>query len=207
MRTQDRPLEVTTIAFDLGNVLVRVNQPHLCQGLAEYTQASPEEIAALVLDGPLKYQYDQGRLTTQEFYYQIITGLQSSLSYDRFCELWTGTLTPWEGMAEVVAKLRQRYPLILVSNTDPLHFNYVWSQFPVLRHFSRYLLSYELGCQKPEPGFYQALLQAIAHPPEHCLVIDDLLPNVVAARQHGFQAWQFLSCKNLRHRLTDQGLW
>lgn len=198
---------ITAVAFDLGNVLVGVDQSGFCRRLAAYTQASPEEISALVFNGPLKFRYDSGLLTTPEFYQQITDHLQSTLSYDQFCALWTGFLTPWEHMTEVVARLQPRYPLVLVSNTDPLHFEYVKAHFPVMRHFCRYILSYELGCQKPDPRIYQTLLAALDCPPEQCLFIDDLLINVEAARRHGLQAWQFLSCAGLKQRLARQGLW
>ena len=203
----ERNRTVSALAFDLGNVLVRVDQMKLAGWLAPHTQAAPEEILALTFASSLKADYDCGRLSSQVFYQQLMDRLNCLLPYEQFCQYWTGIFSPWEGMQTVVARLQERYPLFIVSNTDPLHFEYVLANFPVLRHFSRFILSYQLGSQKPEPGIYQALIAALETSPEQCLFIDDQLPNVEAARQHGLQAWQFFSAADLIDRLSNHGLW
>ncbi len=43
--------------------------------------------------------------------------------------------------------------------------------------------------------------------PEEILFIDDKLPFVTAAREHGIQAWQFTSCETLKRQLMEHGLW
>ncbi|OPX21032.1 MAG: hypothetical protein BZ151_00920 [Desulfobacca sp. 4484_104] len=207
MHPPKRHPPVTAIAFDLGNVLIRVDQMRLVRYLAPYTQADPQEILALTFASSLKSAYDTGRLSTQEFYQQLIDRLSCSLPYEKFCQYWTGIFSLEEGMEAVIDRLQERYPLLIVSNTDPLHLDYVRTKFRVLRHFKRYILSYQLGCQKPEAGIYQALIAALEQPPEQCLFIDDLWPNVAAACQHGLQAWQFFSAAELIEQLASRGLW
>ncbi len=44
-------------------------------------------------------------------------------------------------------------------------------------------------------------------PPEHILFIDDKMPFVDAAREHGIRAWQFTSSEALKEQLSEHGLW
>ncbi len=113
---------------------------------------------------------------------------------------------PMPGMDEVVDRFKKRLPLFLVSNTNALHFPYLWERYPLIQGFAGYLLSYRLGSRKPEPAFYQALLTAAACPPEACLFIDDKLPFVEAARSHGLTAWQFRTPEDFRRDLQEAGV-
>ena len=73
---------------------------------------------------------------------------------------------PWEEMEEVVAHLARRYPLYLLSNTNPLHFRYVRKCFPSLfKHFRALVLSYRVGSRKPETAIFQALVRGAGQPP------------------------------------------
>ncbi len=105
-----------------------------------------------------------------------------------------------------MAELAAWHPLFLLSNTNILHFDYLKANYPVLSYFNRLLLSFELGCRKPEADIYQALIQAAGLPPEEILFIDDRLDFVTAAREQGLQAWQFQNPDQLRRQLGDLGL-
>jgi putative hydrolase of the HAD superfamily len=110
-------------------------------------------------------------------------------------------------MEEVVTRLTRDYPLFLLSNTNALHFEYIQENYPVLKCFSRFVLSYEVGSRKPEKGIYTHLLRQAGTAPEQILFIDDKMPFVAAAQEHGIQAWQFTTCENLKQQLQEHGLW
>jgi putative hydrolase of the HAD superfamily len=110
-------------------------------------------------------------------------------------------------MEEVVTRLAGDYPLFLLSNTNALHFEYIQENYPVLKHFSQFVLSYQVGSRKPEKGIYQHLIQQAGTAPGQILFIDDKMPFVAAAREHGIQAWQFTSCEALKQQLLEYGLW
>jgi putative hydrolase of the HAD superfamily len=110
-------------------------------------------------------------------------------------------------MEQSVERLADRYPLYLLSNTNPLHFHYIKEHYPLLRHFRRFILSYEVGSRKPEPGIFQALIREMGLPPERCLFLDDKLPFVEAARDHGLVAWHFVSPQDFKEQLSREGLW
>ncbi len=201
------PLNLAAVAFDLGNVLVRVDHARFCRRLALRAQRTPAEIYAQIFESDLEWDYDTGRLTSEEFYRRVTGRFGLSLPYPQFCAMWNDIFDPMEGMEEVLDGLTARYPLYLVSNTNPLHFEYIRARFPgVLRHILGFILSFEIGSRKPEPGFYQALVRATGQPPARCLFIDDKAPFVEAARRHGLPAWQFTTRADFQRSLVQFGV-
>lgn len=207
MSTLQQPMQLKALALDLGNVLVRVDHLEFCRRLAPYTNSTPEEIFDQVFGSSLEPSYDTGQLSTEEFFQQTLQHFQTSLPFALFADFWNSIFSPLEGMEEVVARLARRYPLFLISNTNALHFDFIRQQYPLLNVFRKFILSYEVGSRKPEPGIYQFLIGATGLPPQHCLFIDDKLPFITAAHQHGLHAWQFLSCEDFQEKLTQQNLW
>jgi FMN phosphatase YigB (HAD superfamily) len=202
------PLKITTITFDLGNVLVRVDHLRFCRRLATLTALSPQEVYAQVFESGLEPGYDTGRLTSREFYHRVAAHFGVALPYPRFCDLWCDLFDPMEGMAELVERLASRFPLFLLSNTNALHFDYIKERFgALLQPFRAFVLSYVVGSRKPEPAIYQSLIRQTGRPPEEILFLDDKATFVEAARGQGLTAWQFRSLQELRPELARHGLW
>ncbi len=201
-----RSVSITAIAFDLGNVLIRVDHGRFCRRLAELARITPEEVCAAVFESDLEPDYDAGRLSSQEFYHEVCRLFRIDLPFPRFCEWWQDIFDPMEGMEEVVEALATRYPLFLLSNTNAIHFPYIYRRFPLVRRLTRFILSYQVGSRKPEPAIFRALIQEINRPPEQCLFVDDKAPFVAAAKTHGLASWQFTSPQNFIECLRRHGL-
>ncbi len=206
MTSTSSPL--AAIAFDLGNVLIKVDHLRFCRGLAELAGLPPQEIYAAVFQSGLESGYDCGRLSSPEFHRRLQARFHLDLPFPRFRDLWSEIFDPLEDMEEVVALLARRYPLYLLSNTNPLHFRYVRERFaPLLKHFQALILSYRVRSRKPEAAIFQALIREVGLPPARILYIDDKEDFVVAARTHGLTAWIFVSPQDFKERLRVAGLW
>jgi FMN phosphatase YigB (HAD superfamily) len=59
---------------------------------------------------------------------------------------------------------------------------------------------------KPKPAIYQAATKALNIPPEHCVFVDDLLPNCEGARQLGWKVIHLQPHTDLRAELKGFGL-
>ncbi len=200
-------LHIKVITFDLGNVLVAADHFRFCRPFAALVGLTPEEVYTAVFGSDLEPGFDTGRLSSEEFYQRLMDRFRLALPYPQFCDLWNDIFSPLEGMEQTTARLAARYPLYLLSNTNPLHFQYIKERYSLLRHFRRFILSYEVGSRKPEAGIFQALIREMGLPPEHCLFLDDKLPFVEAARTHGLVAWHFVSPGDFHRQLTQYGLW
>lgn len=198
---------IKLITFDLGNVLVKVDHMEFCRRLAVLTNLTAEKVFDYVFASDLEPDYDTGKMSSQEFYRQIIKQFKVPLEFERFARWWNSLFSPMPDMEEVVSRLAERYPLFLMSNTNALHFEYIQENYPVLKHFSRFVLSYKVGSRKPEKGIYEHLLQQAGMAPERILFIDDKMLFVAAARELGIRAWQFTSSEALKRQLLEHGLW
>ena len=199
---------IDALAFDLGNVLVKVDHLRFCRGLAELAGWPPQEIYAAVFQSRLETGYDRGRLSSREFHRRLQARFRLDLPFPRFRDLWNEIFDPLEDMQEVVARLARRYPLYLLSNTNSLHFRYLRERFAsLLKHFRALILSYRVGSRKPEAAIFQALLREAGLPPARILYIEDNEDFVAAARTHGLTAWIFVSPQDFKERLSVAGLW
>jgi len=198
--------DIKALALDLGNVLVKVDHYRFCRRLAELAGLTPEEVYTQVFESSLEPGYDTGQLTSEDFHRRVMDHFRVTLPYPQFTAWWNDIFAPMEGMAEIVGRLQERYPLYLVSNTNALHFDCIRERCAFLNHFRRFILSYEVGSRKPEPSIYQALIQETGRPPSQCLFVDDKPPFVAAARTQGLLAWQFTSPEEFVQDLQRQGL-
>jgi len=78
--------------------------------------------------------------------------------------------------------------------------------YPILRHFDEFVLSYEIGSMKPAAKIYQEAIARSGCAAEECFFTDDILVNVEAAREHGIDAVQFHSADQLENELRLRSL-
>jgi putative hydrolase of the HAD superfamily len=128
------------------------------------------------------------------------------VGYEQFCEIWssifTETLVP-EAMLEGLAA---RYRLLLLSNTNAIHFEMIRQTHPMLRHFHALVLSYEVKAMKPQPEIFQAAIAKAGCRPEECFYTDDIAAFVAAERNLGIDAVQFESVAQLEREFAARGI-
>ena len=56
-----------------------------------------------------------------------------------------------------------------------------------LSKFDHVYLSFELGMKKPDQEIYDYVQQDLGLPPENILFIDDIMENIIAAKENGWQ--------------------
>lgn len=66
--------------------------------------------------------------------------------------------------------------------------------------------SCHLGVRKPDPRFYQRLLDRIEHAPQACLFVDDREDNCAGAESVGMRAHRFRGVTGLVERLRAEGV-
>src|SRR5262249_17876403 len=131
--------------------------------------------------------------------------LQMDLS--GFCETWSSVFLPELIVSEdLLEALRRKYPLILVSNTNEAHLEFIRSHYRVLNYFDHHILSYEVGSLKPDRRIFEHAIAASNHPAEALFFTDDRKENVEAARELGMHAHQFTTESQLVDALQQAGV-
>lgn len=195
------------ILFDLGRVLIDFDFRRgyrALEGLCPYTA---EEIPRRLAGTGLVERFETGLVEPREFVDQMCGILDLRVDYERFREIWgsifTGTLIP-EGMLE---GLKRRYRLVLVSNTNALHFEMLRETYGhMLRHFDDLVLSYEVRAMKPKGEIFQAAIQCAGCRAEECFYTDDIAAYIEAARRMRIDAVVFESRVQLEGEMRGRGI-
>jgi putative hydrolase of the HAD superfamily len=129
------------------------------------------------------------------------------VEYDRFCEIWSSIFTHAILPESLLAGLAARYRMVLLSNTNALHFGMIREWYPhLLRHFDALVLSYQVGAMKPHAAIFEAAVAAAGCAPEECFYTDDIVPYVEAARKQGIDGVVFESRDQLEEALRTRGI-
>ncbi len=198
---------IRSILFDLGNVLVPFEIDRGYAALSANSGLAPEEVAVRIRDSGLYGAFESGEFETAEFHDRFSKLLGLKATPGEFREIWNSIFLP-EGLTseELVLDLKKRFRLVLLSNTNDLHFGWLSERYPVLRHFDAYTLSYEVGAMKPSPKIYEAAVANAQCEPGECFFTDDVMAYVEGARAFGIDAEQFHGEETLRGHLRGRGL-
>lgn len=193
---------IKTLIFDLGKVIVPFDIERL-QHLAKYSELGPADIKSSLLSAPETRAYETGQMSSAGFHNAISERLKLNATFDEFASVWNGIfdLEPLIG-GEFIAGLKKRYRLMILSDTNELHFEFIRASFPVLRHFDGFCLSFETGFIKPSGDSFGAALRLADCFPEECLFIDDKPANVEAAMEFGMKGIQFVDEEGLLKDLS-----
>jgi glucose-1-phosphatase len=198
---------IETIAFDFGRVVGFFNHGRTLAKLAAHTDMSPGDMYAAVYDGELEDQFESGRIGEREFLGRFRSLCRLRCDEDYLPPAIADIFWPNEALCAVIPQLKQRYRLVLGSNTNPIHARQFLTQFAdTLRHFDAVVLSFEIGARKPGRAFYEHVIRAAACPPERCVFVDDLAANVAGARACGLEGIVYSDMGSLRTGLSRLGV-
>jgi putative hydrolase of the HAD superfamily len=205
MRNGKKVIEV--IFFDLGNVILPFAHYQIAEKLSRFAQRKefqdPQKIFSYLFDfrEGIANDFDEGKLTPTNFFQSIKKHLHLSISFEEFIPIWTDIFVEDQEVSKIILSLKEKWRLGLLSNTDPLHFNYILSKFPVMRAFDRWILSYEVGFTKPAVQIFQRAIEWASVEPRKILFIDDMKKHVEAAISLGMQGIHFISAQQLKEDL------
>lgn len=91
------------------------------------------------------------------------------------------------GAEETVKKLHGRYKLGIVTSSRRDHFDIIHSKTGLLKYFDFALTSDDFKNTKPDPEPYLKALEKSGRGKEECLVIEDSLRGLTAARKAGLK--------------------
>jgi glucose-1-phosphatase len=192
---------IQVIIFDLGKVIVDFDHRTICDRLARHCRFTPEEIYSKIFTSRLEARFDEGRISPEEFHAEACRRLGCDLDIPAFKKIWTRIFTINAGITALIRRLKKKYLLLCLSNTNVWHFSYCIEKFPVLKQFDAFILSYAVGARKPRRKIYAEAVQAARALPEQCCYIDDVPEYVQKAGELGMQGILFTSAEQLTRDL------
>ena len=181
---------IKTIIFDFGDVFLNLDKPATARELKklEISNFSAEMLKQNQL-------YEKGLISSGEF----ISGYCNSfpkLTSEAFTRSWNAILVDFpEHRLEFLKKLKAegRYKLILLSNTNDIHIDWVKQNVVFFEEFKKCFdavyFSQEINLRKPDAEIYHFVLEQHDLKPEETLFIDDTSENTAAAAELGIHTW------------------
>jgi putative hydrolase of the HAD superfamily len=198
---------ITTLVFDFGNVIGCFSHRRSAEQVAALGRADPEEVLAYLYGGPLDRDFEMGRLEPPAFRDLVRHRFALSADDPTLDRALGDIFTPNLAVCGFLPRLRPRYRLLLLSNTNAIHAATFRPQFADhLTHFDHLVLSHEVRLRKPDPAIYRHCERLAGAQPEQCLFIDDLPANVAGARACGWHGVVYRPNEDLSVALHELGV-
>jgi putative hydrolase of the HAD superfamily len=198
---------IKTVIFDLGKVIIPFDFKRGYQGLEKVCGYPAAEIPRRIGTTDLVQRFESGMVAPRDFVEQLSSSLDLRIDYDQFCEIWSSIFLPDPLIPEgMLQGLSQRFRLLLLSNTNAIHFQMLEQTYPLLRHFHHHVLSYRVGALKPSPVIYREAIARAECAADECFFTDDIPDYVAGAKREGIDAVQFESCEQIQRELLSRGI-
>lgn len=200
-------MKIEALLFDLGKVVVDFDFDLGMQRLVGRCGLSPAEFKQVVFDAAWLQPYERGEISTAEYHRYLCDAGKLQMDLPEFLETWSAVFLPGLLVPEkLLADLSDRYPLILVSNTNESHIDYIERNYSCLQYFDKKIFSHVVGCLKPDREIYEAAIAASGKLPEELFFTDDREENIRGAEEMGIRSHQFMSAPRLVEALRAHGV-
>lgn len=198
---------IRTLVFDLGKVLIPFDWQRGYEAFARVCPYPPEEVRRRIKEAQVFDAFERGLLAPAEVAERVSAALDMRVTLDEFRALWGAIFLPETLVPDVLLeRLHARHRLLLLSNTDSIHFDFVRARYPILRHIDDFVLSFAVGMRKPEAGIYQETIARARCAAGEIFFTDDRADNIEGALACGIDAVQFTTAGQLENDLRARGV-
>lgn len=198
---------IKTIIFDLGNVVLSFDPMLICEKIARYSGYSGNDVYQLGFNSDLFELYDRGKIRSEDLFQWILRRFNINISYDMFKSIWSDIFSLNDSVERLVSDLKKNgYYLVLLSNTNELHFDFIRENFKVIEMFDDLVLSYRVGYSKPNKEIFREALKRASSYPEECVYVDDIEDFCKAAEDLGINSILYRSTEQLIKGLKELGV-
>jgi putative hydrolase of the HAD superfamily len=198
---------IRALIFDLGKVIVPFDFARGYRAMESLCGLPAADIPKRIGTTDLVIRFETGLIEPHDFVTELSALLGLKVGYDEFCRIWSSIFLPDTLIPDVMLEsLARRYRLLLLSNTNAIHFGMIRERYPFVRHFHDLILSHEVKAMKPSPKIYREAVGRAGCRAEECFFTDDIAAYVEGARKEGIDAEQFLSLEKLQQDLRARGI-
>ena len=193
---------ITAIAFDWGGIFTKGTfDSSAVTNLAKVTGASEERIAETYY--PLMEHFEVGAFDFPEFHRRFAEGTSLVLNENTFRKTFLGSVRERSMMFDVLSAIPQDYTVGMLSNNVPVLCDTVRDD-PRMNRFKHFVFSNEIGVRKPDAAAFAKLSEALGHPPEQTVFIDDNEANIAACNELDYQGILLDSFENFVARFQER---
>ncbi len=205
--------KIKNIIFDLGGVILDIDEAIICTELEKMGINSAELIRSKDFNDIMS-KFDTGIYTAPTFRKRMKALIgQEKMTDQKFDSIWNAMLLdiPRERI-EAIEQVKKHYKIFLMSNTNEIHYDlyirdlqlrFGYNEFDELFHKSYFSFAEHL--EKPDPRFFELILDHEGLLPEETLFIDDTESNIKAAQSLGIRTYH-ITREELVRNLFNNGV-
>ena len=194
---------IKAIIFDLGGVLIDVST--LIKKTVKILGPSDphqfwQDLNKLAVD------WSKGKSDGLKFVRELALRYQKGEKVDELRKIWLDDFQKKnsinEEIVEIVKRLRKRYKVALLSNTNMTH-NEVVKNMGIYHLFDAVILSYRVGMSKDKPEIFRLMASKISVKEDQCVFIDDTKLFVQTAAAVGMKTIRYENPVQLKKELES----
>ncbi len=178
---------INCLFLDIGNVLFYFD-PAIA--LKKISCITGREISLIVsqMEKPTD-DFERGLINSDEYYKIFVSLYGNIIGFKEFSSIYNNIFTPNYSLLNRLPVLREKYDLVIVSNTNEMHLEYLNDSYKdYFDCFLHLVCSHEIGYKKPETGFFMTALKLSGKDVSEVLYFDDIRENVYMAASLGIKA-------------------
>ena len=190
--------KINTIIFDFGDVFINLDKQgamHNALQLFKLKHLDEDLIRINTL-------FELGKITSLEFI-NFYARKFPNLNSHQLTQAWNYIIKDFPkyrlDFLQNISK-NNAFKLILLSNTNALHIDYIKSKIDFYQEFKSYFhkfyLSHEISLRKPDRTIFEFVLNDNHLEANQCLFIDDTKEHICTAQLMGFHTWHIDETKD-----------
>lgn len=201
---------ISTLIFDFGGVLIDLDMNQSILNFKKLGVENVENYLSNFGQSGFFMQLEKGKISAEEFRSEIQKMTTNTITDKEIDDAWNAFLVriPSEKL-DIVYQLRKKFRVIMLSNTNAIHFPYAERTFfsyknrSIDEYFDKCYRSYDMKMAKPDAEIFEAILSQEQVAANQCLLLDDGPKNIEQAQKLGFQTYFVDPKEDLSFLLTN----
>jgi putative hydrolase of the HAD superfamily len=198
------------IIFDLGKVLIDFSVDRACSQVAALVDSSPQKVHEFLFADGREFDFERGLISFSDLHRQFESYFETSVLPAALKHAASDIFNPLPETLNILSSIHTRYqgsrPIILLSNTNEIHWEHIERNWSISRWFDDLVLSFEIKSMKPDKKIYLEAVSKSGHKAGECFFVDDVPANVEGAKKCGIDAVLFENSAKLTHDLKLRGI-
>lgn len=179
---------IKNLLVDFGGVLINLDRQRCIDNFRKLGLPDIEKQLGLYAQNGLFMQHEKGEISSAGFREEIRKQIGRPLTDGQIDAAWNSFLLDIPTYKlDLLLKLREKYVVYLLSNTNEIHWSWAcenvfpYRGFRVEDYFEKIYLSYQMKLVKPDAEIFRAVLEDANIEPKETFFIDDSAANCETA--------------------------
>lgn len=191
-----KPENIKNLIFDFGGVIYQIDFERQKNTFLSLGINGFENLYAQASQNSLFSDLETGKIGEDIFREKLIGLIGKNIPVPMVDELWNSILIDYfHDKIGLLQKLKSKYRLMLLSNTNKIHYSFYTEQF-LTRYgydfndlFDNTYWSFKIGMRKPDQEIFERVIAENGFTQENALFIDDTVQNTESAEKYGLSSF------------------